>query len=667
MSRKIPTAALAAAVLVAAFATGCQSSGSKAPAYDSVLLITMDTLREDYLSCYGPSPVQTPHFDRLAAEGVIVRRAWSPVPLTTPAHATIMTGLYPPGNGVRNNAHFRLPDNITTLAEIMRDSGRRTGAVISSFTTSRLYGLGQGFEFFDDDLGHDERGRPRQSRRGDEVLARAVRWLDQNSARPFFLWVHFFDPHTPYESPESFSARFPGNPYAAEVAFTDFLLGALLEKLEKSPAGRRTLVVLVADHGEGLGTHGEAEHGLLLYEEVLAVPFLMRAPGLIEAGSSIPGPASLADVVPTICSLMKLPVPPGIQGVDITAPPQAGRKIYAETLYPYEEFGWSPLYALRKEDLKYIEAPAPELYDLPADPREGTNLAAARPREARDLSASLKSLSQGLVNPENIAAATGGAGKADTGTVAQLESLGYIAGGGGAAPGAHEPLPAVAGRNPREGTEDYRVLVRAMQLAGAGDPGSAVELLQKLVARDPGNPQFLLKLAAFLGDQGREAEADRRYKELLASHPTFTMGYRFYNGFLEARGRNQEALDMWKRLAVALPGFAGLETHLARAEIRAGAPGEAVRRLETYLARHPEDAAAWSQLGDGHLALKRGNEALEAFRRALALQPTEQQAVSGAVGILKASGRGDEARELLRELLKQAPGDPILASALAGL
>jgi len=227
-----------------------------------VLLVTLDTLRADHVSCYGESPVKTPHLDALAERGLRVANAWSTAPLTTPAHASIMTGIHPPSHGVRNNGRFRLPDDVTTLAEIMERSGRRTGAFVSAFTTTRLFGLAQGFDTYADDFGHDRRGSMRHQRPGNEVLADAMPWLDEHAKAPFFAWVHLFDPHTPYSPPPRYGMEHPGHPYRGEVAFTDALVGRLVDKLEDLGAAEHTLVVAVADHGEGLGTHGEEEHGV---------------------------------------------------------------------------------------------------------------------------------------------------------------------------------------------------------------------------------------------------------------------------------------------------------------------------------------------------------------------------------------------------------------------
>lgn len=663
-------AALAGAALLVA--TACGPARPSGP--ESVLLITLDTLRADHVTAYAPdSPVPTPHLDALGQSGAIVRRAWSPVPLTTPSHASILTGLYPPGHGVRNNARFRLPDDVTTLAEVLRARGLETGAFTAAFTTSSLFGLAQGFATYDDDLGHTPTGAMRTSRPGDEVLANATRWLETHAKQPFFLWVHFFDPHTPYAAPGEWGRRYARDPYAGEVAFTDHLVGELLATLDRLGASERTVVVALADHGEGLGTHGEDEHGLLLYEEVLHVPFFVRAPGKIAPGTVIEGPASVVDVVPTVAGLLGVPWTEPLHGLDLLAADAAtlaARRTYAETLYPFEEFGWSAIYATRERDMKLLLSSERELYDLAADPREGQNLAAERPADADALQTALREKATSIVNEDRLATAAGFEGGSDPETIARLESLGYVAGGSGgegAAGGGGDVLPALTGRSPRVAIGDYETFDRAGELMRAGEHGAAAALLAKLVDNDPGNPQFLLKLAQSQESAGDEAAAEASYRALVDRFPTFYLGYRSYSTFLESRERPLESRALWLRLQGMLPGFVGIDVRLAQAETLAGLPGEAIKRLTAHLDERPDDAGAWSALGEAHEKAGDAEAALGAFRKALALRATERAAVEGATRVLIALGRGAEARELLEALLKRAPDDPLLVHTLRTL
>lgn len=655
------------AALAAAWSLSCGGGGGPAGpsggTIDSLLLITLDTLRADHVSSYGPSPVATPNLDALAARGARVARAWTSVPLTTPAHASILSGLYPPAHGVRNNARFRLPEDVTTLAELLGARGRSTAAFVSAFTTSQLFGLGQGFALFDDDLGNDDTGSRRSQRPGPETAARAAAWLAENARQPFFAWVHLFDPHTPYSPPSPFRERHPGDPYSGEVALTDYLVGELLAALERSGAADRTAVVVLADHGEGLGTHGEDEHGLLLYEEALAIPFFLVAPGKIAPGTVIDEPASVVDVVPTALALLGEPPPRETDGRDLLAS-GARRALYAETLYPFEEFGWSALYALREENGKYIESTRPELYDLAADPKEGRNLAPGAPERAVAMQRALREQAAALVRHERLSSAAGFGGGTDPETIARLESLGYAAGGPSGGSGTEqEALPGLTGRNPRDAMEDYQLFDRSQELIRANQPDAAIKLLTRLATSDPDNPQVLLKLAQACESAGRAADAERWYREMIERHPTFYLGYRRYSTFLEEHDRPLEARELWVRLSGLLPGYVGIETRLANTEIKAGQAEAASRRLEAYLGTHPGDAEGWALAGDARAALGDGAGALERYRRALQLRPTERQAVDGLIAELKRQGKAEEARKDLDELLRRAPGDPVLVRA----
>ena len=669
------------AALAAAWGLSCGGgagpAGSAAGGIDSLLLITLDTLRADHVSSYGPSPVATPHLDALAAKGARIARAWTAVPLTTPAHASILTGLYPPSHGVRNNARFRLPEDVATLAELLGGRGRATAAFVSSFTTSRLFGLGQGFELFDDDMGNEDTGSRRSQRPGPETAAHAAAWLAEHGRKPFFAWVHLFDPHTPYAPPSPFRERHPGDPYSGEVALTDHLVGELVAALEKSGAAGRTAIVVLADHGEGLGTHGEDEHGLLLYEESLAIPFFVVAPGRVAPGMVVEELASVVDVVPTALALLGEPPPRETDGRDLlagTARPgtasspsaraaAAPRTLYAETLYPFEEFGWSALYALREGDGKYIESTRPELYDLAADPKEGKNLAPGEPPRAAAMQRALREVATGLVRHERLSAAAGFGGGTDPETIARLESLGYAAGGPGGTNAGEGALPGLVGRNPRDAMEDYQLFDRSQELIRANQPDAAIKLLTRLSTTDPDNPQVLLKLAQACESAGRDAEAEHWYREMIRRHPTFYLGTRRYSTFLEENDRPLEARALWIRLAGLLPGYVGIETRLANTEIKAGQPDAAAQRLAAYLEEHPGDAEGWALAGDARAALGDGAGALAAYRQALQLRPTERGAVDGLIAQLKKQGQADAARNELDELLRRAPGDPVLIRA----
>jgi arylsulfatase A-like enzyme len=657
-------AALVGAGLVVGTACG------RASRLDSVLLITLDTVRADHVSCYGPSPVATPHLDQVARQGALVERAWTPIPLTTPAHASILTGLYPPSHGVRSNARFRLPDGVTTLAEVLRDRGIKTAAFVASSMTSRLFGLDQGFETYDDSLGHSPDGERRTQRPGNEVVDRARAWIEANASEPFFLWVHLYDAHTPYEPPPEFARKHPHNPYAGEVAFVDLQVGRLIVALQEARATRRTVIAIISDHGEGLETHGEPEHGFLLYEESLRIPFLLVALGHIPSGTRIHELASAVDVVPTVLGLLGVPVPSGLHGIDLLATDEPRRGgLYAETLYPFEEFGWSAIYAYRQGDHKVIEAPRIEMYDVASDPGERHDLSATRKDEALGMVAELRGMAAQLVDADWLAQAVGLGQEdiLDPEHLKQLESLGYVGGGGNVNAGEAQALPSVGGRNPMDATADLRRYKHAEQLLHLGQHDEAGAVFADLRRTDPGNPQVLLKLAQSRQRSGRGAEAEELYRDLVRAHPTFYLGYWSFCDYLQKAGRAREARDLWLRLKALVPGYVGIEIGIARAETAAGLASEAKGRLEAYLRERPEDAPAWRELGRARHKLGDARGAVEAYRRALDLHPTDGDALDEAVALLGASGRAREAAALVSQLLDRAPEDPRLRRKWAEL
>lgn len=656
-------AAVCLVLMFMALVPGCRPQPK---AVDSLLLITVDTLRADHVSAYGPSPVPTPALDEIARRGLRVADCWTSIPLTTPAHASLLTGLYPPAHGMRNNARFRLPEDVTTLAEILRSGGRRTGAVIGSFTTSNQFGLGQGFESFDDDLGYDPLGWPLVQRTGDQVTDRAIDWLKRHAGQPFFLWVHLYDPHAPYEPPSEWARLFPDDPYSGEVAFADQQIARLLTALDEVGARERTILAAVGDHGEGLGMHGEPEHGILLYEEALAVPFVMAAPGKIPPGTVVKGPASVVDFLPTVTQLLGLPTPKEVQGIDLLGPQPPGRTLFAETLYPHEEFGWSALYALRDDDKKYIEGPVPELYDLAADGAERRNLLPGAAAEGKVLAHKLHTLAQRLVRPDRLAAAAGLGRDGDPETVARLESLGYVAGGGGGRD-RNEALPAVGGVNPVERVTIMSRFQDGVRLLQEGRAAEAAAIYRQLAQADPGNPQHRYKLAACLDRSGDPAGAEAIYKSVIKDHPTFFLAYRGLGDFCERNGRFRESRELFMRLQSLVPGYVTLEIRIAQAETGAQMFEPAAQRMVAYLDEHPGDPEGWTQLGDARAGLGQVEPALAAYKKALEIRPALNVAVHGAVRLLVAQRRESEAKDLVDGLLVRLPGNQFLRNIRAGL
>ena len=358
------------------------------PAPVGVVIITLDTTRADRLSVYGFMDAEMPHLERLAREGVVFDQATSVAPLTLPAHSSLFTGLFPPGHGVRDNGGGPLSSAHLTLAESLSGRGFRTAAFVSSAVLDADRGLQQGFDHYTGVSGWDLIGRtpgPRRQRPADEVVSEAISWIETIGDAPFFVWAHLYDPHRPYEAPEPFRSRH-ADPYVAELAFVDSQIGRLLDTLDRRQLLERTIVVVAADHGESLGDHGERDHGIFIYESVLRVPLIIRAPGV--SSRRVGDVVRLVDVMPTVLDLLRVRAPL-MDGSSLVAllrgqPSAMELDAYAESQYPLR-FGWSPLRALRAGRYKLVEAPRAELYDLERDPFEERNIYKDRPEVARAL------------------------------------------------------------------------------------------------------------------------------------------------------------------------------------------------------------------------------------------------------------------------------------------
>ncbi len=345
----------------------------------NVLLVTLDTTRADRLGCYGYLRAKTPNIDSLSQNGVQFLNAYCPVPLTLPSHCSILTGTNPVYHQVRNNGSYYLTPAIQTLAEVLKRNGLKTAAFVSSFTVDSRFGLDQGFGVYDDMLSPDLAYKGLNSeRRADAVYSSFSRWLDENSTSHFFSWVHFFDPHIPYDPPSPFREEFKENPYDGEIAYMDFYVGKIVEKLKEHGLWGKTLIVLAGDHGEAFGEKQEEWHGVFIYESTIRVPLVFYCADNLPPGERIESRVRLIDLMPTVLDMMKIQVPEQVQGVSLLPYIEGKKKqdlsTYIESYYPRENYGWSELVGLIDGTWKYIRAPKPELYNLSLDPGEENNL-----------------------------------------------------------------------------------------------------------------------------------------------------------------------------------------------------------------------------------------------------------------------------------------------------
>ena len=544
----------------------------------NVILITLDTVRADHLGCYGDKAARTPAIDALAHDGILYERAIAQVPLTLPSHVAILTGTYPFRNGVQDFSGQPLSASVRTLAQALSDHGYATAAVVSSITLDRSWGLARGFDSYDDrmpaaemtqqDLGLVER-------RADASVTAAMAWLGKRpAAKPFFLWLHLYDAHSPYDPPEPFRTQFKGRPYDGEIAYEDAQLARLFTWLKAHGLYEGAMIVLVGDHGESLGEHGEQEHGFFVYNATARVPLIVKAPGRAPA-KRVQGPVETIGVATAI---LQATAPSDSLRTQVQGTGLMGEKAaYTETLYPYRSFGWSPLHALEDGRYHYIEAPQPELYDLAADPGEKTNVIAQHPAVAQEMHREIERrlLASGEAPEESGAAA-------DPRMAERLRALGYFAYPSPASTPAKEDQLA----DPKAKIEQYNDILRAADAFRAGDAAQGRALLQQVLATDPKMyvPHFML---------GEAALRDRDW---------------------------QTASDELQKCLALNEHFDQAMTALARARDALGDSAGASQWLDRALQENPRNYRAWYEMG---FLRARTDPALaaDAFNKALAIQP----------------------------------------------
>jgi choline-sulfatase len=488
----------------------------------NVVVLTLDTTRADHIGCYGYAPAATPRLDGLAARGLRFADAVSTAPITLPAHASIFTGLNPPGHGARHNAEFNLAADQTTLAEVLNGQGYDTAAFVSAFVLDSRFGLDQGFDHYDDDISVASRSvvdREGNERLAGNVTAAAIDWLQGRDAdKPFFMWVHYYDPHNPYLPPAPFSFDFRSQPYDGEIAYMDQEIGRLLDAIDEAGARKRTLVIVVGDHGESLGEHGEATHTMFVYEAAMHVPLIVSCPGLFSSPHVVDDRVvSVADVFPTVLDLLGIERAGDLDGLPlhVDGPDAADRLVYMETLAPYFDNGWSPLFAMRSHDNKYIRAPRQEFYDLQADPRELQNLfgkADGAGAAVRDTL--VAALARHLQDEPTLAEVASMAEALDPTTQRRLRSLGYVAGGNTA-----RDKGDLA--DPKDMMAVIATIDRANAYVHSGNLPRALETIKRAQAASPNDRTVLRtlgKIQLFLGNDA-EAEQALRAANDVAPHP----------------------------------------------------------------------------------------------------------------------------------------------------
>jgi arylsulfatase A-like enzyme/Flp pilus assembly protein TadD len=656
-------AALAAASLV--IGAGCSRREVHAARGTPVIVISVDTLRADRLPAYGYREVATPALDALARDAILFENAYTHVPLTLASHATLFTGRLPFDNGVRDNFGYTLGSGQETVAGFLAERGYATGGAVSAAVLARSTGISRGFAFWDDEV---ESGA-RAERDGAAAASSLGRWIQSHRKQPFFAFLHLFEPHAPYEAPEPHRSRWK-DAYDAEVARSDEVLGGFLEDLRRWEVYDRALLFFLSDHGEGLGDHGEREHGIFLYREAIRVPLLLKLPRSEHAGKRVIAPVALTDVFPTIVLALGLDSPDKLAGIPLqrflsgTAPPS--RRIYGETFFPRLRLGWSDLACLVDERWHYIEAPRPELYDMKADPGEKQDRAASLSPEFRSLRLELARLPRRFEQPLD----------SDPEHAKKLASLGYLTARSPAA--SQAALPDPKDRIGSLGSVDFQKLLEEKR------DQELIEAVRSFVAKNPAALDHWRMLADALerrGDTGRAIaaiEEGLRASSQTAPHSSRNPALEQLVFLLVRAGRPARALEVAAAVSFESPealnavGIAYAETgrldearasferalaldafhpmanlNLGTALMRAGDISGARARLEQAVRGNAASAAAWKTLGNARAQLGDESAAMEAWGRAVALDPAQYDAL---FNLAIAQGRRGDVRSARRGL-----------------
>lgn len=646
----------------------------------AVVLISIDTLRADHLPVYGYTKGHTPSIDAFAKDAVVFDRAYSHAPQTLPAHTSILTGLLPFEHGVRDNLGFTLATDKTTLAERFHQAGYKTGGFVSAYVLRVETGIGRGFDTYDADLpaAPSDVSLGQVQRPGEQTLAAAAKWLDTLADDRFFLFFHIYEPHTPYTPPARFDAL---SPYDGEIAYADEIVGKLFADLKRREWYDHATVILLSDHGEGLGDHGEFEHGLFVYEETIHVPWLMKLPGSKSGGTRVADLIEHIDLVPTLATIAGLAKPSGLRGRDLgplllgTGHP-AAQGIYSEALYPRYHFGWSELLSLTDDRYKFIKAPHDELYDLQSDPHERANILADRAQTA----AGMRSGLDGLVAGRGIDAPT--AVSADDRE--RLAALGYI----GTQFSGQSNRESSSLPDPKDMAPVLKQYREAVTLLDNRQFADAADRFGDLLKANPDMTDVWVQYAVVLTRLGRETEALNAYKQVIRLKPDEPSGLLGAAAALLTLGRYDEARAHAELAIKASPGrahqtlsnIALAKKDYAEAQRQADqatqadptlpmstymrgmieySQGHYAQALPLLVEAHDQWAARTMQpadlrfyIGDTLARLERYPEAERYFREELSIYPSSMRARSGLAMLYAATNRPDDAERVIAEMLK---------------
>lgn len=658
----------------------------------NVILITLDTTRADRLGCYGCDRVETPAIDGFAARGVLFKKCYSPTPLTLPAHTSIMTGTLPPFHGIRDNGGFVVPSGITTMAELFKGKGYVTSAFVASYVLDSKWGLDQGFDTYFDSFNlnrMEEVSLGSIQRPANEVLDETLPWLEKNKDGKFFAWIHLYDPHTPYEPPEPFDKIYSGTPYLGEIAFMDSQLGRLRKFLDENGMLENTIVILAGDHGESLGEHDEAAHGFFVYQGAVHVPLIIVTPFSRYRGISTSRVSSLADILPTVCDLMGIPAPAGMQGrslLDSFDNPKKTPEIfaYSETFYPRYHYGWSELAAIQDNRYKLILAPVPELYDIVQDPGEEKNLVYLR----KDVFEAMNRTAESFIAESGRNGFKTDLGKVDEETKEKLAALGYI--------GSFADSPKLKGKklaNPREKIAVFNELTRAREIGLTGKTEEAIRIITDIIAVDPQIPEAHFSLGNVYFKARRFEEAIAAFRKSLEIKPDDTFAvlniancyiamrktdeaenfildytkkgnpdsllFYFLGNLNVALGKIDKAVGYYEKTLSLNPRSAASHNALAAIAINRDETEIAERHIRTALGIDPHLAGLHYNLAQIREKQNRIPEAIEAYDKEIELTPGHHKAMFNLSVLYRKSGDKAKEMELLKKCIEAEPSFPL--------
>ncbi len=608
----------------------------------NVILISIDTCRADYLSCYGYHRKTTPNIDAVANEGILFENVITPAPVTLPAHSSMMTGTIPPNHKVLDNMNYSLGKSNITLAEILKDNGFTTGAFISSFVLDSQFGLDQGFDTYGDVIESSVHTISISERKGGETNRLALQWLDKHGSDKFFLFLHYFDPHSKYNPPEPFASKFRRNLYAGEIAYVDHCIGELLGTLKELELYDSTLIIITGDHGEMLGEHGEQTHTYFVYQSAIRVPLIFHLPGQIKP-QRINHIVGLIDIVPTVCSTLGLETPPQTQGRDLSAhffaknTPVEKRYIYCQALES-TKYGGNSLLSVVTDRFKYIQTTRPELYDLIKDPQESDNIVHKLPQQARILQEHLRrTLEQSVLSSrtDNKVQKV----QLDDESFRKLESLGYVSGN------VKEDFTFDQSReDPKDIIGYHRQTTFVSRLMSNKEYDKAKNICQKLIAQRPQVSENHYKMAAMAIIQEDFAGAIPYLRRTIELKPDHAQAHNMLGDALKSQDQFDEAIGCYLKALQIKPNYPAAHYSMGLVHNQLNKPDVAAKYFKEALKGKPEFTEARINLAYTLLELNQIHAVLDQCYRILEVKP-DYPAALNTVAWIRATNENEQFRD----------------------